>query len=440
MSVRRKFANLLEYFNPFSTTMPAPQDEDGPAAKKPRLEISTSISISTADDASDAEHDTFLDAQTYRYYMTDDDTALTALPGDTVAVAPADTVTAPASAVAPADIVTVPASLPSAGNFRARKPLHIWTPEEDAKLLEAVKKRGYKWVEVASLVPGRTHAQCRTRWRTKTTAQKKGKWTPEEDATLTEAVKKHTGNDWVIVAAMVPGRTNKQCNQRWIECVDPAINTGKWTMEEDAMLTHARKEHGGRNWVAVAALVPTRTSTQCRKRWIETLDPGINLGKWTLGEDAKLTEAVTELGDKNWNLVGKLVPGRTNSQCRKRWIETVNPELSIGKWTTEEDAMLNDGVMEHGVYNWIRVAVLVPGRTNLQCRQRWVESLDPGINRDKWRTEADAKLTGAIPPAISLAVTVGLSPGRICLIGKTTFPLLASTKKSSTFRPTFCAT
>jgi hypothetical protein len=36
MSVRRKFTNLLEYFNPFST-MPPPQDETIPARKKQRL-------------------------------------------------------------------------------------------------------------------------------------------------------------------------------------------------------------------------------------------------------------------------------------------------------------------------------------------------------------------------------------------------------------------
>jgi hypothetical protein len=35
---------------------------------------------------------------------------------------------------------------------------------------------------------------------------------------------------------------------------------GKWTEEEDFMLTHAVAEHGG-NWVAVVALVPLRTNT-----------------------------------------------------------------------------------------------------------------------------------------------------------------------------------
>jgi hypothetical protein len=73
MNVRRKFANMLKYFNPFST-MPPPQDEDAPAAKRPRLQASTSIS--NAEDA-----DTVVDAHT-----TD---TISASPSHTVAVVPA---------------------------------------------------------------------------------------------------------------------------------------------------------------------------------------------------------------------------------------------------------------------------------------------------------------------------------------------------------------
>jgi hypothetical protein len=251
MSVRRKFTSLLEYFNPFSTTMSQQQlqqddDKDTPARKRPRLETSTNISIhiSTADDASDAEHDTFLDAQTYRYYMTDDaDTALIASPDDTAAAAPTDTVTVAATiqastsistaedadantdseaqtidtvkttshddtgtvCVAPTDTVTVTVtatSLPSDG--ASQSPFRSWKPEEDAKLAEAVKKHGKNWDAVAALVPGRSSVRCHAKWRynlEKTIAHNKGKWTVKEDAKLTEAVKKH-GKNWDAVAAL----------------------------------------------------------------------------------------------------------------------------------------------------------------------------------------------------------------------------------------------
>ncbi len=93
------------------------------------------------------------------------------------------------------------------------------------------------------------------------------------DVKLTEAVKKH-GNDWVAVAAMVPGRTNNQCSQRWVHTLDRANgkNMGNWSPKEDAKLTEVVKKHGNQ-WVAGAAMVSTRTNHQCRKRWVGPLDP-----------------------------------------------------------------------------------------------------------------------------------------------------------------------
>jgi hypothetical protein len=44
-------------------------------------------------------------------------------------------------------------------------------------------------------------------------------WRAEEDAKLTKAVQM-LGEDWVEVATMVPGRTNKQCSQHWIHVVN----------------------------------------------------------------------------------------------------------------------------------------------------------------------------------------------------------------------------
>jgi hypothetical protein len=38
--------------------------------------------------------------------------------------------------------------------------------------------------------------------------------------------------------------------------------------------------------------------------------------KWTLEEDAKLTEGVTELSNSDRVQVAALVPARTNTQCR----------------------------------------------------------------------------------------------------------------------------
>jgi myb proto-oncogene protein len=209
--------------------------------------------------------------------------------------------------------------------------------------------------------------------------KKTGKWKPEEDAKLKEAVKKH-GKHWVAVAKLVPGRKNIQCCQRWIFTLDPANGkkTGKWTPEEDAKLIEAVKKHD-KNWVAVAAMVSGRTNNQCHQRWTNTVDPanGGNKGQWTAEEDAKLTEAVEKHG-KAWAAVAAMVPDRTNNQCCQRWTNTVDPAngKKKGQWTAEEDAKLTEAVKTHGTY-WVAVSTMVPGRTREQCRQRWARHLDP---------------------------------------------------------------
>jgi hypothetical protein len=242
------------------------------------------------------------------------------------------------------------------------------------------------------------------------TAHNKGKWTQEEDAKLTDAVKKH-GNNWAPVAALVPGRTKLHCSQTWVQRLHPDINASKWTVEEDAKLTDAVTKHGAGNWAAVAALVPGRTNKQCRKRWVESLNPAINTGTWTVEDDTKLTEAVTEFGN-DWVRVSVLVPGRTNRQCAQRWVRSVDPTINAGRWTVEEDVKLTDAVTKHGS-NWAPVAALVPGRTKIQCSQRWEHSLNPDINTVTWAVEDDTKLAEAVTKFGNDWVRVSvLVPGR----------------------------
>jgi myb proto-oncogene protein len=167
-------------------------------------------------------------------------------------------------------------------------------------------------------------------------------WKPEEDAKLTEAVLKF-GEDWVAVALFVPGRTNKQFRKRWVDYVDPSIPNKRW-----ALYLH-----------------PTIEQITAPKK--------LNKRKWTAEEDAKLTDAVTELG-KDWVQAAAMVPGRTTTQCRNRWVECLDPFVNRGRWAAKGDEKLTAAVMELG-NDWVRVAALVPGRTNNQCRLRWAKLL-----------------------------------------------------------------
>jgi hypothetical protein len=213
-----------------------------------------------------------------------------------------------------------------------------------------------------------------------------GKWTEDEDFKLKGAVQTHGGKDWDALAVLVPGRTKKQCYNRWY-CVlnlstDQANGrTGKWTEDEDHKLKGAVETHGGKDWEAIAALVPGRTKMQCCNRWHDFLNPSIDRangrrGKWAADEDSKLKGAVETHGSKDWDALAALVPGRTKKQCNQRWHDTLVYNIDqangrTGKWTEDEDLKLKGAVETHGGKDWGAIAALVPGRTKIQCRNRW---------------------------------------------------------------------
>ena len=95
---------------------------------------------------------------------------------------------------------------------------------------------------------------------------KKNKWTTEEDNLLREAVSKNGSRCWGVISRFVPGRTGKQCRERWIFGLDPSINKDTWTKEEDETLIQLQKEHGNK-WSKFLEFLPGRSSSGCKNRW-----------------------------------------------------------------------------------------------------------------------------------------------------------------------------
>jgi hypothetical protein len=53
-----------------------------------------------------------------------------------------------------------------------------------------------------------------------------GPWTEDEDNKLINSVQSHGGKDWFAIATLVPGRTKSQCWYRWKKfCAVPTRST-----------------------------------------------------------------------------------------------------------------------------------------------------------------------------------------------------------------------
>jgi myb proto-oncogene protein len=154
---------------------------------------------------------------------------------------------------------------------------------------------------------------------------------------------------------------------------------------DKVLLKGAVRTHGGKNRETIAALVPGRRKVQCRKRsynaLVSNIDPvTARKGRWTTDENMMLKYAISMYGGKKWGAIARLVPGRTIKQCRDRWRDVLDPSIGratarVGKWTADEATMLEYAVSMYGGKHWEAIAALVPGRTKVQCRKRWHNTL-----------------------------------------------------------------
>lgn len=60
-------------------------------------------------------------------------------------------------------------------------------------------------------------------------------------------------------------------------------------------------------------------------------------GAWSAEEDALLLKAIEANGARKWSVLASHLPGRTGKQCRERWHNQLNPDVSKSPWTEDED-------------------------------------------------------------------------------------------------------
>ncbi|KAL0330752.1 UNVERIFIED_CONTAM: Transcription factor R-1 [Sesamum angustifolium] len=132
----------------------------------------------------------------------------------------------------------------------------------------------------------------------------------------------------LYVAECFKDRTDVQCLHRWQKVLNPDLVKGPWSKEEDEIIIELVNKYGPKKWSTIAQHLPGRIGKQCRERWHNHLNPGINKEAWTQEEELALIRAHQIYGNK-WAELTKFLPGRTDNAIKNHWNSSVKKKLDV---------------------------------------------------------------------------------------------------------------
>ncbi|KAG1298072.1 hypothetical protein G6F66_002055 [Rhizopus arrhizus] len=212
------------------------------------------------------------------------------------------------------------------------------------------------------------------------------KWLPWEDDLLKKYVQ-HNGKKWSeIVQHCLPHRSQKQCQIRWVENLNPNIKTGPFSESERQILQKAVAKVGTGHWAEISqAYLPHRTPRRIANEWTGRSRQRV---AWTEEEDGLLLEGVERFGLKAWTKIAETyLPHRTRSQVRARYRQHLAPDVIKDAWSEQELDLLLRRTIMYGQEDWNKVAEGIQGRLPEQCQIKWTTEMDPGLNKAAWSKE-----------------------------------------------------
>ena len=146
----------------------------------------------------------------------------------------------------------------------------------------------------------------------------------------------------------------------------------KWTDSDyNSLITLVKSL--GEDWPAISNHLPHKTPHQCMQKF-KNSQKSVKRGNWAEDEDRLLLGWVKTNGPTRWTECSKLIYGRCGKQCRERWINILNPKVKKGNWSDAEQNVIFEQLRAFKT-SWSSMTNVLDGRTENAIKNYFYSSL-----------------------------------------------------------------
>lgn len=123
-------------------------------------------------------------------------------------------------------------------------------------------------------------------------------------------------------------------------------------------------------------------------------------------EDRILSSLIRNLGARNWRKVSMLMSKnkfstiRTPKQCRDRWVNQLDPKLSSRSWSIEEEALLVEKYRALG-NKWSNISCFFPGRSPNRVKNHFYSLIRKNLRRYNKNLPIEKRITEDVSIVLS---------------------------------------